>query len=183
MSLFRLRVATFPWPGNQSRIKSHSNGAKGKEWGCRLPPLHSAETSLCKFTEWRSTAFLAHADFRVLKNDKSLPRWARTTVQLGVSRSTDLLSLARISRRPIGVETARRAQLRSSYCIPRLRFNPCCQRGTVSLSLAHTCEPLLYLSSLFLSLSRTFRALLQGNASEGREGHEGRWHGACVRVL
>lgn len=33
----------------------------------------------------------------------------RTTVQLGVSRSTGLRSLARISRRPIGVETARRA--------------------------------------------------------------------------
>lgn len=32
----------------------------------------------------------------------------RTTVRLGVSRSTGLCSLARISRRPIGVETARR---------------------------------------------------------------------------
>lgn len=159
---------------SRSRIKSHSNGAEGKERGCRLPPRHSAETSLYKFTEWRSTAFLAHADFRALQNrDKSLPRWARTTVQLGVSRSTDLLSLARISRRPIGVETARRAQLRSSCCTPRLRFNPCCQRGAVSLSLAHTCEPLLYLSSLPLSLSHTFRALLQGNTSEGREGTRG----------
>lgn len=35
--------------------------------------------------------------------------FVHTTVQLGVSRSTGLRWFARISRRPIGVETARRA--------------------------------------------------------------------------
>lgn len=48
---FPVACCNFSVARSRSRIKSHSNGAEGKERGCRLPPRHSAETSLYKFTE------------------------------------------------------------------------------------------------------------------------------------
>lgn len=49
---------------------------------------------------------IAFTRIRIVLGDHAAS--VRTTVRLGVSRSTGLRSLARISRRPIGVETARR---------------------------------------------------------------------------
>lgn len=104
--------------------------------------------------------------------DKSLPRWDRTTAQLGVSRSTDLLLLARISRRPIGVETARRAQLRAPRAVHRALGLTPVKGGPslVALACTHARFP------LHLSLSHFTHALRGTRASEGR------WHGACMRV-
>jgi len=76
-----------------------------------------------------------------------------TTVQLDVSRSTGLRSLARISRRPIDIETARRGalQLHFSCCTPCLRFNPR-QRGDPHSS--HLSRTIKFLPSVSLALSR-----------------------------
>lgn len=92
----------------------------------------------------------------------------RTTVRLGVSRSTGLCSLARISRRPIGVETARRGATlprvyRTLGLTPVTALSPsspshCVPRKCVSLC-SHS---LLSVLSLLLPFSVTL-TLLSGN--------------------
>lgn len=102
----------------------------------------------------------------------------RTTVQLGVSRSTGLRSLARISRRPIGAETARRGAARravtplSSCAVYRALGLTLVQRGTVRSS----------------PFARTRTRVTGGRgtkrvrASERVDADGGRWHGARVAV-
>lgn len=118
MSLFPLCVRIFLWSRNQIvGEKSHERtrnelGPRGEKTASRITISSLfVKTSLYKLQN-EDPPLLVHTLTFVRSNrDKSLPRWDRTTAQLGVSRSTDLLLLARISRRPIGVETARRAQL------------------------------------------------------------------------
>lgn len=113
-----------PAVGAKSHGTERRTEAKGRRKESRSPPRHFVARSRSdKYTN--NGIHRASYARTVIRVNRAAP--LRTTVQLGVSRSTGLRtlrSLARISRRPIGVETARRgttrrnSALRVLYTVP-----------------------------------------------------------------